>query len=124
MEKTLPLNSVKLKIKGKEYEVSFPKMGQFIDIQTLKAKICEGSYEGLVNSISPNEQYSKLLVDMVATFNILIPNLKKDLEVESILSLSLIESKPLLDVYVESWLPFYTSWIEFLNNPKFENEKN
>lgn len=122
MQKTLPPKSVKLEIKGTIYDVPFPNTGQFLDIYALKGKIVD-NYQSFVTSTDYEISYAKALIDMVATFNTLIPELKKDLNVEAILGLSMIESRELLDPYVAVYLPFFNSWMEVITKIKSKTEE-
>lgn len=122
VQTTLPSKSIKLKIQEREYEVFFPKTDQFINIQTLKSRIANDSYNELRNSMNDDTGYAVLLTDMIATYNILIPDLKKDINVASILSLEMMESKALLDTYLEQWLPFYQSWMNIITADKTKAE--
>lgn len=122
MQKALPAKTVKVDIKGNSYEVSFPNTGNFIDIQCLKNRITSDNYNVLVNSSDGYGAYARLLCDMIATYNIMIPELKKDINVQSILGLNMIESKILLDSYTKQYLPFFSEWMDIITNPNPEEE--
>lgn len=114
--KTQPAKSVELLIRENKYTVNFPKTGEFIDIQALKNKIASDNYHLLSGSVDIDSGYAMLLCDMIATFNVLIPDLKADLNITSILGLSMIESRELLDVYLKVWVPFYKAWMNVLSS--------
>lgn len=118
----LPSKSVAVNIKGNDYELPFPNTGEFIDIQSLKSKIANENYGSLYHSVDEKSGYARLLCDMIATYNVLLPSLKADINVPSILGLSMIESKILLDEYLEKYVPFFESWLEVLNKPKHKQE--
>lgn len=120
MQNPLPAKSVKIEISGNSYDVNFPNTGEFIDIQVLKSKITEEQYKTI--AVDAYGALAMVLVDMIATFNILIPDLKQNINTSSILGLSLIESKLLLDAYNKQWMPFFNSWIDVLY-PKTEDKK-
>ena len=110
--------TVTLTIKGNNYDVDYPNTGQQIDIELLKAKITEGQYDALRFSLSPTftEQADK--VDMVATFSVVIPQLKNDINTDSLFKLSEEESDQLTEVYNKQYLPWYQKIKEAIKNPK------
>jgi hypothetical protein len=118
--KNAPSKGLKIEIKGNHYEITYPTTGQFIDIAVLKSKIAN-EYRSLASATDYNMGYAKVLVDMIATFNVLLPDLKKDLNINAILDLSLLESRQLLDPYIEIYLPWIT---EFLNMVTAINKKD
>jgi len=113
MQKALPSKDLKIEIKGNSYTIAFPNTGQFIDIASLKTKIAR-EYESFSGGTDYNMSYAKVLVDMIATFNVLLPELKKDLNITGILSLSLLESRQLLDPYIEIYLPWITEYLDIV----------
>lgn len=118
----MPSKSVTIVIRNNTYILNLPNTGQFIDIQALKAKISEGEYQGL-DSGDGTAFYAKTLVDMIATYNVLIPELRNDINVKTISELSLVESRELLDTYVEVYLPWISNWMNIITKPKAVEEK-
>jgi hypothetical protein len=113
-------HSVTITIEGIDYEIQYPNTGQQIDAELLKAKIADGNYDALRFSANPlfAEQADK--IDMIATFNTLIPQLKKDLNVESLFHLSEELSDVLLKIYTEEFIPWYVEIKKAIKNPKNE----
>lgn len=112
-EKNLPEREITITIKENSYKIPFPKTGQHIRIETLKADLSKGYYTAL--SMSSNDAfYAKLLIDTIATFSILVPELRKDLNVVDILELDMIDSKLLLEAYLNQYLPWYDKWMNII----------
>lgn len=107
-----------LTIRTNEYEVTYPNTGQLIDIELLKSKIADGNYDTLRFSINPLFQEQANKIDMIATFNILVPELKNNLNVKSLFHLTEEQSDELLKVYLDQFLPWYTPIKEMIKNPK------
>lgn len=107
-----------LTIKGNAYTVDYPNTGQQIDVELLKAKITEGQYDALRFSQSILCQQQADKVDMIATFTALIPQLKKDINTDSLFKLAEEESDELVKVYSEQYLPWYQEIKEAIKNPK------
>lgn len=120
MHKTLPSKELKIEIKGNAYTIKHPNTGQFIDIQSMKAKLTEDNYGSLKGDY--NSDYAKILVDMIATFSVLLPELKKDLNVPAFLGLSLLESREILDPYIETYLPWITLYLDIVTAVKKKDE--
>lgn len=123
MSKTSLLNTTTvLNIRINEYHVKYPNTGEQIDIELLKAKIADGNYDTLRFSMNPLFQEQANKIDMIATFNILIPELKKDINVKSLFHLTEEQSDELLEVYLKQFLPWYTPIKEAIKNPKKQEE--
>jgi hypothetical protein len=120
--KSAPSKNLKIEIKGNHYEITYPTTGQFIDIAVLKSKIAS-RYESFAGSVEYDISYAKVLVDMIATFNVLIPDLKKNINVGAILDLSLLESRQLLDPYIEVFLPWITEYLNIVTATKKKDDE-
>lgn len=110
-----------IKIWGNDYEVTFPKTGQFIDIQTLKAKITEGYYDAY-KLLERDGIMANVIVDTIATFNILIPKLKEDLNVPGLMNLELEKIIELAYIFNDEYRPWYEEWIAAISNKKQPDE--
>lgn len=114
MSKATPSITIDIEIANNTYPVKFPNIGQLIEIERGKKRMSDG-YDYELASGSADSAYAKILIDMTVTFSILIPTLLKDLNVKSIYDLSLVESKPMVDVYLETYLPWYQEWVGVIN---------
>lgn len=103
-----------------EYELKMPTNGQRIDIETRKLQLTRGMHKDLVlGSASSIDAY--VLVEMIATFGVLIPQLTKDVNFNSLLDLDALQTRVFLKAY-EDYYKWDTEWREFLNQ-SFEEEK-
>ena len=112
---------IKLKIQNNEYEVEFPNQGQLIDIETNKILYSQGQYMALIRQNNISSNLTVDLIEIAATFPILIPELKKDLKTDSIFELDIISCLELTEVYNNDFLPWYNSWwtiIKSIRTPK------
>lgn len=117
-----PSKQITLEIFGNTYSVTFPKTGQFIDIQTLRAKLTEGNLETF-QFLQRDGLMAAIFVDTIATFNILIPQLREDLLVKGLLELELDKIVALAYVYKDNYLPWYEEWMDLISNPKKSSEE-
>lgn len=113
--KTFPKSQVEFTITDRKYKIEYPNTGQLIDIEKMKASISGNSYDGISSQNTNSGFYAKYLIDMVSTFNILCPDLIKDMKVKSILELSAVDSNKLLTIYVKEILPWFIDWENALN---------
>lgn len=113
-----PSKEIVIKVLENEYKVNWPNSGQLIDIQVMRMRLTDGQYMSFeLNSFEPMIRRAKDVADMVSTFGVLVPNLKKDLNVASILDLDHEKTDILLKVYREQYLPWYVQWAQILSNP-------
>jgi hypothetical protein len=113
--KQLPASEVEINFKGNKYKLSFPNSGQFADIELLKSSLSSNNYSGLFGS-TLNAEWARYLIDTVATFNILIPDLNKDLNSKGVLELPLQESMLLVKEYKKTYLPWYNEWMTIITS--------
>lgn len=118
-----PSKTLKLRILENEYEIDFPNNGQLIDIETYKQVLFKGTAQSLLMSSSMNANLAYITIEMVATFTHLIPDFKQDIMGgKNLLDLNPVESKPLRDVYLKVYLPWYNAWMEVINEDLKEYE--
>lgn len=115
-QKQLPERKKTFKILENTYTVDFPTTGGLMEIEIMKAQLSRGQYSALAENATVNSSYSRFLIDMIATFTVLLPDLKKDMNVKTISELNPLDSKKLLKIYLQEVLPWLNSWFEILNS--------
>lgn len=98
---------VKIEISGREYSVSFPNVGQFYKIETLKQSLSRGFYNTMITSPSPMAQHALDMIDIEATLVVLCPDLISDLKVKNFSELDIRDYKAIRDAYYKSVAPFF-----------------
>ena len=116
--------SIKIDVRGNIYQIEYPNTGQQIDIELLKSRIADGNYDSLRFSSNPLFLLQADIIDMIATFTILIPQLKKDLNVKSFFDLKEEETDELLNIYSEQFIPWYVEIKQMIKNPDKNLNKN
>lgn len=96
-----------LKIKGNEYEVSFPNVGQFYQIEAMKQNLARGYYNVMMSSPSAAAQQALDMIDVEATLTILCPKLISDLKVKNFSELGILDYKVIFDEYRKQVVPFF-----------------
>lgn len=119
-EQELPARELKLQIKTDKvdntYSIQFPNVAKQIDYEWMKANIADGRYQSIGNSGTMSGAYTKVLIDMIAAFETFIPQIKKDMNVNSYLDLDPMDTKILMKAYTKQFLPWYNKWLEFMND--------
>lgn len=113
--KKMPERKKTFKIKENSYEVEFPNTGGLMEIEILKTQLARGQYNELSNAGTVNSNYSRFIIDMIATFTVLFPQLKKDMNVKTISELKVEDSKILLQIYLKEVFPWIQEWMNLLN---------
>lgn len=89
------------------YKVTYPNTGEQIDIELMKTRIANGNYDELRLSRNPILTAQADVIDMVATFSIMVPKLKEDMNVKSFFDLQEENTHVLMDAYEQQYLPWY-----------------
>lgn len=110
-------DKINLVIKGKDYEIKFPNVGQFRQIESNKAILSNGMYGQMTSTLLKNSQSALNMIDVESTFRVLAPQLEKDMKC-GYKDLSLKDFSELYKVYKDQFLPWYTGILEMVNNPE------
>lgn len=110
-KKATPSKELVLRFENNSYTIKFPKTGEFISIEEKK-----GRYGTSITFGDASSYYARLLVNTIATFEVLIPSLVKDLNIKDIFETDLIFAKKLMKAYTEQYLPWYDSWMNILSD--------
>ena len=111
--------STKVKFDDKIYIVKFPTVGQLLEIESLKQALSNGNYAIMAASGVKSMALALDIIDSVAYFSVLIPDLKKSLSVSSFMDLDALTAKKLTISYKKD---FY-KWYEELEKEMAELEK-
>ena len=77
------MDEVKISIKGHEYTVAFPNVGQYYRIEAMKQSLSRGFYNSMVMSPANSAQHALDMIDIEATLVVLCPQLVEDLKVKN-----------------------------------------
>lgn len=107
VEKQMPSNELKITIGPNQYTIKFPNNGKLIDIEVRKLSITNGMHKDLLFGASSASRDAYLAVEAGCTFEILIPELSKDLNVKSLFELNPFQSRDITQAYQK-----YYDWME------------
>lgn len=98
--------SVTISLKGKTYEVKYPTVGQYYNIESLKQTLSLGIYNTMAKSCVTTAVNACDMIDVEATLCVLCPEFIKDLKVESFKDLGLKDYVEIKKVWSREILPF------------------
>ena len=117
-------DSVSLSIKGHEYTVNFPNVGQFYQIEAMKQSLSRGFYNQMIMSPSSMAQHALDMIDIEATLMVLCPKLIEDLKVKNFNDLDIRDYKLIRDEYNSHVAPFFKEISNLLRgDDKVEKEQ-
>lgn len=106
-KKTFEISNVK-------YEVSFPTVGQYFDIENMKMMLTNNSYGDMLRSGLRTAYFAIDLVDCISLFYVLVPDLRKDLNVRNYNDLDPFLAKKIVKAYKSQIKEWYDELLEEL----------
>jgi len=100
---------ISFKIEDNTYSVAFPNVGELMEIETMRFALTNNTYTSLATSPLRSAIYICDLVDMIAFFTVMVPELKKDLVVNSFSELEPSKAKIFLKAYKSTIQPWYSN---------------
>jgi len=94
-----------ISVQGQNFTLTYPNVGQFIDIKVLETKLSQGTSGQLVSG-TPSQLDAFLFITTYAHFAVLCPELLKNLKVSSLLDLSVKDFEELSKVYLKEIQPW------------------
>lgn len=99
-----PVNELTVTIGGNSYKIKMPNNGQFIDIESAKLRMTDGTHAKMAEGALPS-QYAYFLTSVLATLSVLVPELSKDAML-SLTDMTPIQSKEITKLYTERIFPW------------------
>jgi hypothetical protein len=109
-------------LKGRSYEMTFPRVGEYRTIEAMKQTLSMNSYGSMYRTMMVSSEEALDMVDMEAFFTVLCPKIITDLKCDSFAELGLKDYLEVKKVYKEKVLPWWKE-IEQLLHPKVETKK-
>lgn len=97
------------------YKITFPNVGQFQSIESLKQVISRGMYSSLIttNTVSSNNALD--MIDIEAYFTVLCPDLIKDLKCDKFSNLGIIDYLVIKESYDKQFIPWWNELIKLIS---------
>jgi len=106
-----------VQINGKNYTIKYPNVGQLIDISIQESTLSGGRMKDLILQGTIEHQDAYVTIKTIAFFDVMLPNLTKDLKVESLQQLDPVDFIEVNKAYwehIEKWLD---EWKKNFSNP-------
>ena len=123
IDRTLEFN-----VKGNRYQIEFPNVGMFQNIETMKQVLSKGMYGALMSTGTITASKALDMVDIEAHLSILVKadesgknKLLKDLKCSTFSELGLEDYLELEQAYKSQFEPWWNNILELLN-PKKKQE--
>ena len=110
-------NSIVIKINDNSYTATYPNVGQKIKINALQQELTGGQYANMSSSLLQSQWDALEMVDVIAHFSVLIPNLIKDSKV-SLDQLDQRDFETLILAYKDQFLPWYKEWNDIIKKKR------
>lgn len=105
---------VKFSVKGRDYTVKYPTVGQYYQIEAMKQSLSRGMYNSMVTSPAYTAQHALDMIDIEATLAILLPDFVKDLKVKNFSDLDIRDYKAIRDEYIAKIQPYFKEIADLL----------
>ena len=121
-------DQITITIDGNDYVAKFPHVGEEVRIEALKELYSNKTYSSLLQNLTKSSQRVLDIVDMMAYFTVMIPDLQEDLDVKNVKTfndLPQIKAIPLVNAYKQQLRPWLDDWYTLLGkleNPKEEDK--
>lgn len=99
-----------IQVLGNSYTVKYPTVGQILDLESAKASLSKGQYGAMIDAQTLSSLNALGCIDIIAHFQILIPELILDLKVSRIQDLDPSDFMELVRVYKNDLMPWVKEW--------------
>lgn len=96
-----------ISIKGREYNIPYPNVGQYCRIESTKQLLSSGNYSSMMLTGSASTNHALDMIDIESSISILCPDLIKDLKVSKFSQLGISDYKEIRDEYIKKVAPFF-----------------
>jgi len=106
----------------KEYFITIPTNGQYIEIEKMKARLTGNQYNNMMTTTTVSSVIALDLVDCIAWLTVCCPQLINDLNMKnkSLLDISVADSRELVNLYRKTIFPWIQNWMTVFANPEVQ----
>lgn len=116
--------NVSVQIGEKKYEITFPTVAQIMSIESKKIFLSDDTYREQVRNGTLASNFNLNLIDAVAHFSVLLPDLAKDLDEKNLLNMNALKAKAVIKAYLSDFRPWYDEFIKELYDGLGESKKD
>lgn len=113
-------------VKGDVFELDIAKLTveSLLLIESEKQRLSKSEYSNIATTYFPDSQNAASLIDMIAIFRVLLPDIEKSIASDLYEKLTIIDARDLLKVYLKDVAPWYRLWMKEFNTPFESDEKD
>jgi hypothetical protein len=105
-----------VEVKGKQYKLAFPTVGQYYNMEATKQALGKGFYNALLGNQTRTAQEALDMIDIEATITVLMPDLVDDLKVKRFKDLGLKDYVEVKKLYETEIVPFLREAMDILRS--------
>ena len=105
----------KFTFKGEEYQIEFPTVGEYLEIENQKLIQSNGQWVNLIKNQTVSALRSIQIIECVSILMVLCPKLFGNMKVVSYKEIDAIDFIELLTLYNNEINPWYNSWFKQFN---------
>lgn len=114
---------VQFVVKGNSYKLTFPTIGQYFDIESQKSLLSRGQYGNMLDSSTIIAYDAIELINIVSLLKVLCPQFIKDLKIDRIEDIDVIDFREVRDTYRKQVKPWYDNWYNLYTEKDKANEE-
>ena len=107
--------------KEEQYEIEFPTVGQYLDIENEKLFYSQGNWGKLIASFAKSSYRAVQVIECIANLKILCPRLFENMKL-NVLQIDMKDFAELVVFYNKNIKPWYSSWFKEFNEIFKEEE--
>jgi len=96
---------------GNKIILTFPTNGELLIIESNKQSFSYGEYNAIAGTITGSAKAAQLLIDSIATFQVVIKDFDKILNVDNLFGLTLFETEEVINEYINVYNPWFQGWL-------------
>ncbi len=109
----MPERSLRITLGNVPFDIDLPNTGQEIDIEVTKDKMSRGSHGSMLYG-DAQAMDAYMNISALATFSVLIPDLNKSLNIESLSKLDMMQMKEFKTQY-QKYYDWISQWRNYCN---------
>jgi len=99
-------------IQGKNYTVSYPKVGQQIRLESRRFELSGGFYSDMGSSMAVETFNALELMDAISFFEVMCPSMFRDMKVANPMLLDSLDALEIVGEYRNKIRPWYNEWLK------------
>lgn len=105
----------KFQFKGEEYQIEFPTVGEYMEIENQKLIQSNGQWVNLIKNQTVSALRSIQIIECVSILMVLCPKLFGNMKVISYKEIDALDFVELLTIYNKEINPWYSAWFKQFN---------